>query len=999
MDPKRWQRVDRILQDVLEQEPHERSRFLDQACDDDPSLRSEIEVLIHSHEQAGSFLKSPAIDAVTSPSSLTTGQFAGRTLGPYAVKKMLGSGGMGEVYLAEDTRLGRRVALKVLAPAFLNDDQLRARFLREARSVSSLNHPHICTLYDLGQQDGIDFLVMEYLEGETLAERLQRGRLPLDQALRIGIEIADALDKAHRQGITHRDLKPGNIMLTKSGAKLLDFGLAKQALAHGMPADQSDLTSKGIILGTLTYMAPEQIEGKEADARTDIFAFGSVLYETITGQKAFQGTSQASLIAVILEQEPRLPSSHEEMTPTALDHIVRRCLRKDPDERWQTAADLKHELSWIYESSASNRANAPTPPRSQHRLRLIPFLAAALAGLIVGGIVIARISGQRNGSPQNAAPEVTRVRLDLEAADIIGDGDNTGRPVRTAVALSPNGRNLVFSATGRDGQRLYLRNLNQVQATPIAGTDGAVQPFFSPDGQWIVFYDRFRGVLKRVPIAGGPAVTICKTPETPFGVSWGSDDRIVFGRQTRGLWQVPAAGGTPEEVTVLDRSRGEVSHRLPHVLPGGDTILFTVMHNRFPKWDETEVAAYSRRTRQHVPLIRGGADARYVPTGHLLYAREGVLMAAPFDLTRLEVIGGPVALIADVMQAAYATGSGSDSGAAQFTVSNTGTLVYWSGGVFPDDELFLEWVDRAGQQERLPLSPRPFHAPRISPDGRRIAVGTLGSKNEIWIYQVPSGPMMKLPAVGRNDVPVWTRDGSHIVYRSAVDGWDNLFLQAADGSGTPQRLTTDDRHQTPATWATTDALAFYEFTNPVEIQDTLIALWTLQPNGRRQPILNGKFSASGAEFSPDGRWLAYASNESGKLEVYVQPYPALDARYQISSGGGMSPVWRSDGRELFYLVPNPQSSVGQQLTPDMSRRVTMMSVPLSIETTFRAGVPRALFQGPYLPNMPARNYDVTSDGKRFLMVTGQWRLPAKTPQMTLVLNWFEELKRQVPTNH
>jgi hypothetical protein len=351
------------------------------------------------------------------------------------------------------------------------------------------------------------------------------------------------------------------------------------------------------------------------------------------------------------------------------------------------------------------------------------------------------------------------------------------------------------------------------------------------------------------------------------------------------------------------------------------------------------------------------------------------------------------------MQAAYATGSGGDSGAAQFTVSNIGTLVYWSGGIFPDDELFLAWVDRTGRQERLPLTPRPFHAPRISPDGRRIAVGTLGRKNEIWIYQIPSGPMMKLPAAGRNDVPVWTRNGTRIVYRSGLDGWDNLFLQAADGSSTPQRLTTDFRHQAPATWTADDVLVFYEFPDSRDAPDAPIALWALGPNGRRQPILNGKFYGTGAEFSPDGRWLAYAANESGQLEVYVRPYPALDARYQISSGGGMSPVWRGDGRELFYLVPNPLSAIGQQLTPDMNRRVTMMSVPLSIEPTFHAGVPRPLFEGPYLPNAPARNYDVTADGKRFLMVTGQWRPPAKTPQMTLVLNWFEELKRQVPTNH
>jgi Tol biopolymer transport system component len=944
----------------------------------------------------------------------------GRRLGPYEIVSPLGAGGMGEVYKARDTRLDRTVAIKILPAAFAADPEVRERFDREARAISSLSHPNICQLFDVGHQvpstlrepqgrpeqgrgttgsgQAVDFLVMEYLEGETLSARLEKGALNIDEALQTAIQIASALDAAHRAGIVHRDLKPGNVILTKTGAKLLDFGLAKAqpAVGAGLQTGPSmvqttppSLTVRGTILGTFQYMAPEQIEGEDADARTDLFAFGVLLYEMLTGQRAFTGKTQASLLGAILKDEPPPLSTTQPLTTPALDHMVRRCLAKNADERWQTAADVMRELKWIAEGGGSKAGMAPGSAPPVRRMWLMWGLAGLLTGLFIGGAIAGVVVWSRVRGSNQGSTDVVRTLVGIAPADQLQDRSPVeGRLNRTAIAISPDGRFLVFTGVRGGSQRLYLRAFDQLDATPIAGTDGGASPFFSPDGKWVGF--QAGGELRKVPAAGGPPVVVCKAP-LPFGASWGTDDRIVFSRVNGGLLQVAAAGGAPEELTSLDAAKGEVSHRLPHVLPGGEAVLFTVTRNRFPKWDETQIAVISRRTRAVTVLIEGGADARYVSSGHLIYARQGVLMAAPFDATQMKVTGGSVGLVADVMQAAYELSSANDSGAAQFAVSQNGAMVYVPGGTVPEAARSLSWVDRTGRAEPLPIPPGPFQQPRISPDGRRVAVATIGLKTDIWVFEISRSVFTRLTTEGRNGTPVWTPDSTRLAYRSGIVGPDNLFWRPADGSGAAERLTKSPHHQVPASWSPDGkALVFYDLGQ--DLTNSTDDLWVVPLSGNRQPqsLVESAFNKGGADISPDGQWLAYHSSESGRSEVYVQPYGRPGARQQISTAGGQSPVWTRNGQELVYVVPAPQAGVGA---------ISMMAAPVTTRPSFGIGAPKRLFDGQYAVNSPARPYDVTTDGQRFLMVQEKERPPVKLTEIILVQNWLEELKRRVPTGH
>jgi predicted Ser/Thr protein kinase len=591
----------------------------------------------------------------------------GTRFGPYEILSGIGAGGMGEVYRARDTRLDRIVAIKVLPTHLADRSELRERFEREARTIASLNHPHICTLFDIGQQDSIDYLVMEYLEGETLAQRLQKGPLPLEQVLQYAIEIADALDKAHRKGVTHRDLKPGNIMLTKTGTKLLDFGLAKlkQEVAPAnvqlseLPTASDPLTAKGTIVGTLQYMAPEQLEGKEVDARTDIFAFGAVVYEMATRKRAFEGKSQASLIAAILEREPPAMSSLQPMTPPALDRVVKRCLAKETDERWQSANDLTNELKWIAEGGSQvTLAPAATAKgiRTLGRRALIFGLATLLLGAAMSGIAI------WNLKPSPPPQPVTRTVINLPPGQQLAGLD--GGP---AVALSPDGTHLAYVAQQGGSQQIYLRALDSLEARPISGTEGAVNPFFSPDGQWLGFFAG--GTLKKVSVSGGAALSLADT-STPRGASWGSQGMIAFAPTVfSALQQVSDAGGTPQPLTRPEK--GESTHRWPEFLAGGKVLLFATARNQ-ANWANAQVAVQSVRTGQRRNLIQGGTQPRYAPSGHLIYAQGGNLMAMPFDPQRLTATGAAVPVVEGVLQSPV-------SGDAQYSFSPAGSLVYVSG--------------------------------------------------------------------------------------------------------------------------------------------------------------------------------------------------------------------------------------------------------------------------------------------------------------------------------
>jgi Tol biopolymer transport system component len=894
----------------------------------------------------------------------------GRRLGPYEILSSVGAGGMGEVYRARDTRLNRIVAIKVLPTHLADRSELRERFEREARTIASLNHPHICTLHDIGQQDAIDYLVMEYLEGETLAQRLLKGPLPLELVLQYSIEISDSLDKAHRKGVTHRDLKPGNIMLTKSGTKLLDFGLAKlkqEATPANVPLSElptanDPLTAEGSIVGTMQYMAPEQLEGKEVDGRTDIFAFGAVVYEMATGKRAFEGKTQASLIAKILETDPPPISSLQPMTPPALDRVAKRCLAKEPDERCQSAKDLTDELKWISESG-SQVTSAPTAKakdiRSLGWRALVLILGALLLGAAISGLAIWNLKP----APLAIPKPVSRYAITLPPGQQLAGLENG-----PAVAFSPDGTHLAYVARQGGAQQLYLRVMDSLEAAPVPGTEGAFCPFFSPDGLWLGFFAG--GALKKVSVSGGAAVTL-GVASVPGGASWGSQGMIGYAStQIGALQEVPDAGGAPQSLTRFDT--GDTTHRWPEFLPGGKALLFAAASNAI-NFGGARIAAQAVGAGERRNLIQGGMNPRYALSGHLVYTQGGSLMAVPFDPQRLAVTGAAVPVVEDVMQSPV-------SGAAQYSISATGSLAYVPGGV-QSAQLRLIWVNRSGAEQPLAVPARSYMLPRLSPDGRRVAVAITEQETHIWLYDFAREAWTRLTFEGdANSVPVWTPDGKRIAFNSNKEGQGplNIFWQLSDGSGGLERLTTSQYLHTPESWSPDgQLLAFFEV-NPATQRD----IWVLRMSDRKaQPFLRTQFDEAVPKFSPDGRWLAYISNETGRHEIYVQSYPGPGGKWQISTEGGTEPVWNPNGRELFYRSGD-----------------RMMAVDITTQPGFAASTPRMLFHGRYVQApFPASNYDVSRDGQRFLMLKPSESAGTAPTQINIVLNWFEELKQKVPT--
>jgi eukaryotic-like serine/threonine-protein kinase len=886
---------------------------------------------------------------------------SGRRLGPYEILSAIGAGGMGEVYKARDTRLDRIVAIKVLSAHLADRAELRDRFDREAKTIASLNHPHICTLYDTGHQDEIDFLVMEYIEGETLAQRLLKGSLPIQQVLQYAIEIADALDKAHRKGITHRDLKPGNIMLTKSGTKLLDFGLAKlkQEAAPAIPDSQlptlkSAITGEGTILGTLQYMAPEQVEAKEVDARTDIFAFGAVVYEMATGKKAFEGKTSASVMAKILESDPPPMSLLQPMTPPALDHVVKKCLVKEPEDRWQSAKDLADELKWIADESAARNVPTAVPVVSSH---ISPrwMVVSAVACLVVAAIAAFAVWLLRPTPPR----PVTRFAISLPA------GQRLAALEEPVVAVSQDGTHLAYVATQGGNPQLYLRTMDSLEAKPIPSTEGAAAPFFSPDSQWVGFFAS--GKLKKVSVTGGAAVTVCEVSTGNYrGASWGSDGSVVF-QGAGGLWRVSAAGGTPQRLTTLDSKKGENLQIWPEFLPGGKAVLSVVGATGAVLASAGQIVVRSQQTGERRDLI-GGTRPTYAPTGHLIYAQAGTLMAVPFDAQRLAVTGSPVPVLEAVLESPV-------TGVAQYSISNTGSLVYVSGGL-QGTQRRLVWVDRKGAEQPLSAPSRGYRTPRLSPDGRRVAVGT--TENQVWLYDLARETLTRLTFEGSAATPIWTPDGKRVAFQSNRPGTpSNVFRQLADGSGSAERLTTSEYSNAPGSWSPDgQVLAFMEV-HPTTGRD----LWTMNMSGDRkpQPFLRTQFNEGEPRFSPDGRWLTYISDESGRYEIYVQPYPGPGGKWQISTEGGTEPVWGHNG-EIFYRSGNK-----------------MLAVDTTTHPSFSAGKPKVLFESPYVPSLQTSpNYDVSADGQRFVMIKENEQFTSAV-QINVVLNWFEELKQKVPT--
>ncbi len=834
---------------------------------------------------------------------------------------------------------------------------MRERFEREARTIASLNHAHICTLYDVGREGGTDYLVMEYVEGETLAGRLRKGPLPLEQVLQYAIEIADALDKAHRKGITHRDLKPGNIMLTKSGTKLLDFGLAKlqQEMAPAgaqfsqLPTADEPLTAQGTILGTLQYMAPEQLEGKEADARTDIFAFGVVVYEMATGKKAFEGKSQASLIAKILETDPPPISSLQPMTPPALDRVVKRCLEKEPDERWQTASDLAKELQWIAEGSSQAGVAAPVVARRRRRERM----AWALAG--AGLLLAAAIAGYFLLRPKKAGDVVRFSVPPPENASFAPPGG--------FLSLSPDGRNLAFVTATQSGKptALWVRSLDSLAAQPLLGTERAFLPFWSPDSRYIGFFT-FDGKLEKVPVSGGPPEMLCDARDG-FGGTWNRDGVIVFVSEGK-LYRVSDAGGTPALVAAADAARQEIGYANPQFLPDGRHFLFRASTSAGSVGYVETGSLDSPKTER---LFQSAANALYAPPGYLFYVSQGTLVAQAFDASGLKITGPAVPV---------STGVGVTAGGyGFFSVSQTGALAYQTAPNGFTSQ--MTWYNREGEKLGSVGEPGRYSSSALSPDGTRLAVGVgdAGAR-DIWVYDLKRGTESRLTAgSGDNFNPLWSADGNRIIFTSNRAGPRDIYEQAANGLGNAEPIyESKDQSKAMDDLAPDGRYAIYDTAGGADLTE----VWALPLSGERRPVpfVRGSFGAREARFSPNGRYLAYASTETGEYEIYVQTFPEHLGKWQVSTSGGIEPTWRRDGKELFYLSADDK----------------VMAVEVNTDSAnFQAGIPKPLFQTQLVLGFLWRNrYVVSADGQRFLMLTPTGETPANP--ITVVLNWPAELK-------
>jgi Tol biopolymer transport system component len=896
----------------------------------------------------------------------------GKRLGPYEILSAIGAGGMGEVYRAHDTKLGRDVAVKVLPANFVNDPERLSRFQREARMLAALNHANIATIYGLEGCDGVTCLVMELVSGETLAERVKVGPLSLAEALKIAVQIAEALEAAHEKSIIHRDLKPANVKLTPEGkVKVLDFGLAKAFAgdpANDDPSNSPTLsaaaTMQGVILGTAAYMSPEQARGKSVDKRTDIWALGCVLYELLTGKQAFQGETTTEILAAVLRGEPdwqALPAS----TPIKIRDLLGRCLQKDLNKRCRDAGDVRIEIE---ETLAAPAAAEPILRAKGigviDRRALILGLGALLLCTAISGLAV------WNLKPSPSPQPVTRAVIDLPSGQQL-----VGLDIGPAVALSPSGTQLAYVARQSGTQQLFLRAMDSLEARPVVGTEGAMGPFFSPDGQWVGFFAG--GKLMKVLVSGGAALTLGDVGATPRGASWSRQGMIAFAPTTvSALLQVSDAGGTPQPLTRLEK--GDAAHRWPEFLPGGKAVLFAAGPNSI-NFTNSRLAVQPVGTGERRNLVQGGMSPRYAPTGHLIYAQGGSLMAVPFDPQRLEVTGTAVPVAEGVLQSPT-------TGDAQYSFSTTGSLVYVPGGIQTTQSRMV-WVSRDGAEQPLAAPARAYQNPRLSPDGWRVAVTIAEQESQIWLYDLSRDTSTRFTFEGSfNLLPVWTPDGKRIVFESNKEGPSNLFWQLADGSGGLERLTTSEHIHVPSSWSRDGQLLAFIEINPTTQRD----IWVLRMGGpspgsgqvhEAQPFLRTPFTESAPRFSPDGRWLAYVSDESGRFEVYVQPYPGPGGKWQVSTEGGTEPVWNPNGRELFYRSSDK-----------------MMAVDIATQPGFAPGKPRMLFEGHYAPTLATSpNYEVTSDGQRFLMLKPSESAGTAPTQINVVLNWFEELKRRVPT--
>ena len=982
MTPERWQQAKQILHEALEREPPLRRVFIAQSCAGDDGLHREVEALLDAHERAGGFLEKPVDLSGLPPGRIHLSP--GTQIGLYEVRALIGAGGMGEVYRARDTRLGRDVAIKILPNAFTGDPDRLNRFEREARVLATLNHPHIGAIYGIEDApvsagSSIRALVLELVEGETLAERIARvgtskGRaLRLDEVLKIAQQIAQGLEVAHEKGIVHRDLKPANIKVTPDGiTKILDFGLAKTSSEVQEPsrsdaptaATQSG-TREGHVMGTAAYMSPEQARGSIVDKRTDIWAFGCVLFEMLTGAAVFERETVTDTIAAIVEREPdwtRLPAS----VPVPVRRLLQRCLEKDSKRRLRDIGDARYEIEQLIDSPVDDRSSVPA---EQSRTLTLPVVVVLLLSVVALGAG-AWLSLFANRAANDR--RISRFTIELPPGQVIPPGFNSH------LAISPDGTHVAY--TPLPGP-VWVRRLDTLESQPleVSKTPGfRGGPMFSPDGASISYiqgneiFSGSRPFLK-ASLTGGAALKLAEYDAFHEG-EWGSDGKVYWTESyAGGIVSIPESGGAVQTVTKPDVEHGERSHRFAHLLPGGKAMIYTVSLDGISSYDDARIDLWDLTTGKHKPLVTGGTSAIYSPSGHIIYARAGKLFAVPFDLKRQEVTGSAFEVLSGVMMSR-------DTGAAEFRLSNRGDLAYVPGAAEGGDRT-LVWVDRSGKAEPLPLPPASYLYPRISPDGRSLAVEIEGPNHDFYVYDFARSVLSKMTTDGLSHDPVWTPDGKRLAFRSWQAGGMTMWWMPVDRSSSAIRLDPNGTRQSPVSFSPDGKFLTFDQKDPQTRDDAW--LLPIGEPGAPRAIAKSRSGEGSAKFSPDGRWIAYSSDESGKEEIYVQPFPGLGPKLQVSNNGGTDPVWRRSGGELYYRSGN---------------KMMVVSVTTS-QPEFRASAPKQLWEGNYsdgagascgMPGVSSSNYDVTPDGQHFLMVRDDNQGFSK--RIVVVLNWAEELK-------
>jgi eukaryotic-like serine/threonine-protein kinase len=1036
MNSERWRQVEKIYHEALQQEPGKRARFLVEACQGDDELLRDVESLLSQPSSATQFLERPAWEDEASrlANSMPALLSAGSKLGGYSIEGTLGSGGMGVVYRARDSKLERPVAIKVLPERFAGDSERLSRFQREARMLAALNHPYIAGIHGLEDSEGVHYLVMELVPGQTLAQKLAGGQVDMKEGLRYCAQIAEALEYAHEKAIVHRDLKPANVMITPEGRiKLLDFGLAKSlqsaSSTGGSDAETitDEMTRAGTVLGTAAYMSPEQARGKPLDKRTDIWSFGCVLYEVVARRKAFRGATSTEYLTAILNDEPdwdALPAS----TPDNIRTVLERCLEKDPLRRLRDMGEARIELERALTGAVTartgtgGRATAGFP--AGRRKTIVPVAAGSALGVLIAAGAGLFFYFDRVTPPPPRAP---RFSIDLRAGESIPPTHSS------QVAFSPDGTLIAYGTTktmdqtaamsmpgtmpqgqsatmptpssgmgqapgmsqspdmGKGtmpstpspsmpmpamssmmGSQIYVRPIDQQEARPIEGAMGDA-PFFSPDGKWLGFWHAPTRTLRKVALSGGEPVKICGAESGVSGAAWGPDGTIVFAWFD--LFRVPAAGGDPKLLLKVDEKNGERFYRHPSFLPGGKAILFTISTEDTESYDNGRIAVLSLETGKKKIILEGGSSARYSPSGHLVYAREGKLMAVPFNLHKLEVTGSPVPVLDGVFMS-------SNTGMAAFSISSDGSLVYAAGGVEGGQRVPV-WVDRKGGATPLPLPERSYLHPRLSPDERQLAIEVEGPAHDFYDYDFSRGALTKLTFDGASHWPMWNPKGDRITFRSWKTGTMTMWSMPADRSSPPELLTNIGSMQSPESWSPDGKwLAFTQMNEPQNAVD----VYVLPMDGDRKPraLLNSRFAEGSPKFSPDGKWLAYSSDESGHPEVYAMAFPGPGPTVQISTSGGTDPVWRPKGGEIYYRNGD-----------------LMMAVTITDPVKLAMSRPKALWKGHYLAGVgsscgmsgpTSANYDVTADGQRFLMIEDKAQ-DVVGRQLNVIPGWAEDLKR------